>query len=86
MISLLKNTSQSRGLLSRLVYGITDSSTKQIERNKAILASQIIKTIADSPLNQYSSGEPYPSLRETILSQIDNYQVDIDEAAKLEHD
>jgi hypothetical protein len=63
MISFLKNPMLRRGLIFRPVFCLADVSIEHIERNKAILASQVIKIIEKSPLNQYRSGNTYPSLR-----------------------
>ncbi len=76
MISFLKNSAFRRVLLFRPEFRFADSSLEHIERNKAILASQIITTIENSPFNHYRSGQPYPSLREKILQQIDCYNID----------
>ena len=72
MIKLLKKVAFCTNSLLRIPsYGF--ASRSNVEFHKAVLASRIISTIRKSPLNEYRS-ESFPSLKETILEEISDYE------------
>jgi hypothetical protein len=72
MIKLLKKVSFCGSNLLRTA-SFSFASKSSVEFHKAVLASRIISIIRKSPLNEFRS-ESFPSLKETILEEISNYE------------